>query len=123
MLKRLCSLFFLMMIVGSEALAKAPAFIDGLEDIPLMKGLVQKTDETVSFGNEESRFIEVSLSSSKVGFKAVEKFYKESLPQLGWTYQGSADNTVIFYRDSESLNIHKEDSKPLKIRIIVKNRI
>ena len=123
MLKRLCSLFFLMMIVGSEALAKAPAFIDGLEDIPLMKGLIQKTDETVSFGNEESRFVEVSLSSSKVGFRAVEKFYKESLPQLGWTYQGSADNTVIFYRDSESLNIHKEDSKPLKIRIIVKNRI
>lgn len=123
MFKRLCSLFFLMMIVGSEALAKAPAFIDGLEDIPLMKGLVQKTDETVSFGNEESRFVEVSLSSSKVGFRAVEKFYKESLPQLGWTYQGSADNTVIFYRDSESLNIHKEDCKPLKIRIIVKNRI
>ena len=123
MFKRLCSLFFLMMIVGSEALAKAPAFIDGLEDIPLMKGLVQKTDETVSFGNEESRFVEVSLFSSKVGFRAVEKFYKESLPQLGWTYQGSADNTVIFYRDSESLNIHKEDSKPLKIRIIVKNRI
>lgn len=123
MFKWLCSLFFLMMIVGSEALAKAPAFIDGLEDIPLMKGLVQKTDETVSFGNEESRFVEVSLSSSKVGFKAVEKFYKESLPQLGWTYQGSADNTVIFYRDSESLNIHKEGSKPLKIRIIVKNRI
>jgi len=106
----------------SEVSAKSAGFIDGLEDIPLMAGLRQNVEDTVSFGNEEARFIEVSLSSAKAGFKKVEAFYRESLPQLGWTYQGTFDDTAVFYRDSESLSIHKENSKPLKIRITVKNR-
>jgi len=107
----------------SVSTAKDIKFIDGLEDVPLMSGLEQNTHNTVSFGNEEARFIESYLTSTKIGFKAVEKFYTESLPQLGWVYQGTADNSIIFYRDGESLTFHKESSKPLKIRITVKNRI
>ena len=107
----------------SNVMAKNTKFIDGLEDVPLMKGLEQNIDNTISFGNEEARFIEVFLHSSKIGFKKVESFYKESLPQLGWIYQGTYDNTVIFYREGESLSIIKEDAKPLKIRITLKNRI
>ncbi|MBQ8464441.1 MAG: hypothetical protein IJ545_00350 [Alphaproteobacteria bacterium] len=116
---------FIFCFIGFASLvtAKDVKFIDGLEDIPLMSGLEQNTQNTVSFGNEEARFIEVYLTSSKVGFKAVEKFYTESLPQLGWIYQGTDDNSVIFYRDGESLTFHKDASKPLKIRITVKNRI
>ena len=107
----------------TSSLAKETVFIDGLEDVPLMNGLMQNTKNTVSFGNEEARFVEAYLTSTKVGFKAVEKFYIDSLPQLGWIYQGTADNSVIFYRDGESLSFHKEGEKPLKIRITVKNRI
>ena len=107
----------------SSVMAKNTKFIDGLEDVPLMKGLEQNIDNTISFGNEEARFIEVFLHSSKIGFKKVESFYKESLPQLGWIYQGTYNNAVIFYREGESLSIIKEDAKPLKIRITLKNRI
>ena len=103
--------------------AKDLVFIDGLEDVPLMSGLIQQTEKTISFGNEEARFVEIYLTSSKVGFKKVEHFYIESLPQLGWVYQGTDDNSIIFYRDSESLTFYKESSKPLKIRITVKNRL
>lgn len=109
--------------LASVCRAEEHLFIEGLEDIPLMKGVSQQVKETVSFGNEESRFIEIYLTSSKVGFKKIAAFYKESLPQLGWTYQGTIDESVIFYRDSESLTIHRENIKPLKIRITVKNRI
>lgn len=114
---------FCFLSLVSVSTAKDIKFIDGLEDVPLMSGLEQNTYNTVSFGNEEARFIESYLTSTKVGFKAVEKFYTESLPQLGWVYQGTADNSIIFYRDGESLTFHKESSKPLKIRITVKNRI
>ena len=112
-------LFFLF----SAAEAKELRFIEGLEDVPLMNGLVQSVENTVSFGNEEARFVEVALSSTKAGFKKVESFYKESLPQLGWIYQGTYNNTVVFYRDGESLSIFKENTKPLEIRITVKNRL
>ena len=109
--------------LASVCRAEDHLFIEGLEDIPLMNGVSQQVKETVSFGNEESRFIEVYLASSKVGFKKITAFYKESLPQLGWSYQGTIDESVIFYRDGESLTIHKEKIKPLKVRITVKNRI
>lgn len=115
----LCGLLFTLPVSA----AQKTKFIDGLEDVPLMNGLEQQVGNTVSFGNEESRFIEVSLTSAKAGFKKVESFYKESLPQLGWTYQGTSENTLLFYRDGESLSIHKESAKPLVIRITVKNRI
>ena len=122
-MKRIYLFILLFCLCSSMAIAKGMTFIDGMEDIPLMKGLIQKVEKTVSFGNEESRFVEAYLISSKVGFKKVESFYKESLPQLGWTYQGTSDNTIIFYRDNESLNIHKESSKPLKLRVTIKNRV
>lgn len=115
-------LFLCCFLAVAPTAAKTPVFIDGLEDVPLMDGLKQKNAETFSFGNEEARLIEVYLTSAKAGFKKIEKFYRESLPQLGWNYQGTADDTVIFYRDGESLSIHKESINPLTIRITVKNR-
>ena len=118
-----CIILFYLFIGILPANAVTYNFIDGLEDVPLMSGLTQHIDDTVSFGNEEARFIEVYLTSAKVGFKMVEKFYTESLPQLGWTYQGKEGNSLLFYREGEALNIHKESTKPLKIRITVKNRI
>lgn len=123
MIKKLCLSLLWVLCFALTTEAKQIRFIDGLEDIPLMDGLTQKLGHTVSFGNEESRFIEVYLTSTRVGFKKVESFYKESLPQLGWTYQGTFDNTAVFYRDGESLGIYKESSKPLQIRITVKNRV
>lgn len=120
---KFCSFLFLCYFSAANQVgAKPPVFIDGLEDVPLMDGLKQKNAETFSFGNEESRLIEVYLTSPKAGFKRIEKFYRESLPQLGWNYQGTDDNSVIFYRDGESLSIHKESINPLTIRITVKNR-
>ena len=85
--------------------------------------MTQIQKDTISFGNEESRFVEAYLTSSKVGFKAVEAFYVKTLPQLGWTYQGKRDNTLIFYRDSEMIEIVKETALPLEVRITVKSKM
>lgn len=103
--------------------ANATTFIDGLEDVPLMNGVSQIQKDTISFGNEESRFVEAYLTSSKIGFKSIENFYIKTLPQLGWTYQGKDANTLLFYRENEMLEIVKESSKPLEVRITVKNKL
>lgn len=98
-------------------------FIEGLEDVPLLKGMSQVQKENISFGNEESRLVEASLTSSKMGFAKVEKFYVETLPQLGWSYQGKRDETLTFYRDGEVLDIARESIKPLVVRITVKSKL
>ena len=118
--------YILMSLVGGFIFAgsafSAP-FIEGFEDIPIMKGLSQIQNDNISFGNEETRFVEAILTGSKVGFKSVEKFYTDTLPQLGWIYQGKRGDTLIFYRESEALEIVKESSKPLNVRITIKSRM
>lgn len=99
------------------------AFIEGLEDVPLLKGMQQVQKDNISFGNEESRLVEAYLTSSKMGFAKVEKFYVGTLPQMGWSYQGKRDNTLSFYRDGEILDIARESAKPLLVRITVKSKL
>lgn len=99
------------------------AFIEGLEDIPLAPGLTQVQNDNISFGNEESRLVEVSLTSAKIGFAKVEKFYKDTLPQMGWIYQGKRDNILTFYREGEVIDIVRESVKPLSVRITVKSKL
>ncbi len=98
------------------------AFVEGLEDVPLMDGLEQITNDTLSFGNEESRLVEASLKGNKK-FNEVVTFYKKTLSQMGWIYQGKRENTFIFEREGEVLEITKEQKKPLIIRLVVKSKI
>lgn len=99
------------------------AFIEGLEDVPLLQGLEQIQKDNISFGNEESRFVEAYFTSSKINFAKVEKFYIETLPQLGWIYQGKRENILSFDRDGEILDIAKESNKPLIVRITLKSKL
>ena len=94
-----------------SAPVKAASFLEGYEDIPVMRGLRQ------------TRLVEAMLTGSKVGFKSVKKFYVDTLPQLGWTYQGQRGNSLLFYRDGEALEIVKESAKPLNVRFTIKNQI
>ncbi len=82
----------------------------------------QMPNDNLSFGNEESRLVEAYLSSSKIGFKNVEKFYMDTLPQLGWKFEGKRGEILSFSRDGESLDIAKEGSNPLVVRITVKSQ-
>lgn len=100
----------------------ADGFIDGLEDVPVMEGLQQLPNDAISFGNEESRLVEAILVSDNLKFAKVEKFYKDTLPQMGWIFQGKKNNHLLFYRDRESLEIIKLESKPLRIRITAKSK-
>ena len=120
MIKKIMIMMFLTLLTINQA--NAGNFVEGLEDIPLMRGLVQQPNH-ISFGNEQSRLVEVHLKAKKVSLKQVEKFYTNTLPQMGWTFQGKRKDTLIFYREGEVIDIAPEQTKPLIIRITVKNRI
>lgn len=100
----------------------ATEFIDGMEDVPLMSELHQITKDDVYFGNEETRLIEAYLTSKKINFNKVKKYYIESLPQLGWIYQGNRGNNLLFYRDGETLEVVKESVSPLIVRVTIKTK-
>ena len=96
--------------------------IDGLEDLPAMPGMSQLPNDNISFGNDESRFVEAYLSGRKTDFSAVAAFYEETLPQLGWHLTGRESGSLRFERDGERLDIVREKKRPLLIRITLKSK-
>lgn len=102
---------------------QATSFIEGLEDVPLMNGMEQLPNDNISFGNEDSRLVETLLTSNKYGFKKTAAFYKNTLPQMGWQYQGMRGQTLVFEREGEVLELSKESDKPLTVRLTVKSKM
>ena len=101
--------------------AFAVSFVDGHEDIPIMDGLSQVENDNVSFGNEESRFVEAYLTGKGFSFEQVERFYMETMPQLGWYFSEKGSKSMIFKRDNEIMEIVLEKSTPMLVRITVKS--
>ena len=97
-------------------------FVDGFEDIPFPQEMDQLENDNISFGNEEARLVEAYLTSNKITFEKVEKFYLDSLPQLGWAFQGKKNNILSFYRDGETLDIAREKTNPLVVRITIESK-
>ncbi|MBR1841262.1 MAG: hypothetical protein IJ778_03950 [Alphaproteobacteria bacterium] len=117
--------FSLLLTVKS---VQATQFVDGMDDVPLPEGMTQITQDDFSFGNEETRLLEAYLTEirgakkTKMRFSKIGDFYRESLPQLGWIYQGNRGNDLLFYRDGETLELVRESVSPLIVRITVKTK-
>ncbi len=120
-MKRFQILSFLTVLFFSFSV-NAAQFVEGMDDVPLLEGLSQITQDDLSFGNEETRILEAYFSSHKIKFDKVAEFYKESLPQLGWIYQGNRGNDLLFYREGEILEVVRESVSPLIVRITVKTK-
>ncbi len=98
------------------------SFVEGLEDVPVMEGLSQMNNDNISFGNEESRLVEAILSGESVSGRQAREFYQNTLPQMGWVFQGSRGNTLFFEREGEVMDISTEEENPLRLRITVKSK-
>lgn len=79
----------------------AATFFHTLNDVPVMPGLRELTDEAVNFDKPEGRIVSATAVSDTVKPEAIKNFYKEALPQLGW----QPDENGTFLRDQERLKL------------------
>ncbi len=83
------------------AIGGEPArFVAGLEDLPLMPGLDAMRGAGVWFDSPQGRIVE-AYATGPVSRGAIEAFYAETLPQLGW--QEAESGTWL--RDGEALKL------------------
>lgn len=121
-MKKLLFLLLLFFMIIKSQMAFSESFVVGTEDIPLMKNLSQTNSNTIFFGNEETRYIEVELhATSELSFNEVKNFYAKALSQLGWSIKESKSNFISFYRETDVLEIKPSSTNPLEISLIVKN--
>jgi hypothetical protein len=64
--------------VGAES-----AFVAGIRDLPLMDGLARVNDAGVQFDKPAGRIVE-AFAEGRVPAPRVRRFYRRTLPQLGW---------------------------------------
>lgn len=101
----------------APALAGSTGFIDDLVDVPLMPGLSLKPvagavpDIPASCQMGDYLFttpagsIGEAYAYGRATRSAVEAFYAETLPQIGWNLIGSKAEGVLYSRESEDLLI------------------
>lgn len=105
---------------GSAPAQTAPArFFTSMQDVPLVPGLSELNDQTVTFDKPEGRIVESVAEIDSGDFASVKKAYDETLPQLGWTR--IAENS--FARESEFLHLNFEtyDGRNF-VRVMVRPR-
>ena len=100
------SLLFRIGFVGGLAAFAAPpasaadGFLSRLEDLPLAPGLAEDTAAGLSFDSASGRIVEAYARGDLTEAQVIH-FYRETLPQLGWT----ADNERQYRRSGERLRL------------------
>lgn len=97
------------------------SFVDGMEGVPLPQGAKTLPSEDFSFGNDDTQLVEVYFQTSQ-SFDYILRFYRESMPQLGWTKKSESPQKIIFERGAEELTVALESAQPLTIRLTLTGR-
>jgi hypothetical protein len=99
MIRRALTTLAFIGIAAAAAWAEA-AWLAGVEDLPLMPGLIERAEKSVVFDKPGGRIVEAE-AIGRLERGAVEKFYAETLPALGWAPQGAG----LYRRDEEVLRL------------------
>ena len=83
-------------------------FVDGFDELPLMPGLFSVTEENLSFDKPSGRIVQAEARGA-LAPEDVRKFYRETVPQLGWRKAGGEDR---FVRDGEALHLEIAPAPP-----------
>lgn len=93
----------------------ADAFVYGFEDLPLMEPLSQVAGSSVLFDTPQGRIVQAT-ATGPVDRDSVLRFYRTTLPQLGWTMMGDAE----FRREGEILKLEFfERDTNLEVRFLI----
>jgi len=82
-----------------------------LNDIPLMPGLEELPDHTLIFDKPGGRIIESAMVAQNINRDAIELFYNQTLPQLGWV----RINQNAFIRRNEKLHLSIEEEEKYSV--------
>lgn len=101
-----------LVLIAGLAKADEAVFVSGFEDLPLMPGLVEDSDQSMNFDTPSGRIIE-AVASGSVSESDVMAFYEATLPELGWRRVGEGR----FSREGEMLRLEfLEDGKGVVVR-------
>ena len=97
---------FITLAPALPARADALHYSAVIEDLPLMNGMAENSDDAVIFDKPGGRIVE-SVTHIAASEQEIDNFYRQNLPALGWKLVSAGQ----FLRDGESLQIKIEAAK------------
>ncbi len=106
MSKRIIIILGVLLLASLPAVAAQTGYSSIIDDLPLMKEMTEKPDDTVVFDKPAGRIIEITAETS-AAMPEIRKFYDDTLPPLGWKMSAP----LKFIRDNEMLKIRIEQTE------------
>lgn len=116
--KLLTIAFLLSLATPSLGVAQESSFFMSLDDVPLMEGLQELPEETLTFDKPEGRIIEsYALLNDDVNAEGIFSYYKQVLPAFGWRMVGKR----LFSRENEVLELAVIDGEGgCKLKVMIR---
>jgi len=93
---------------AGEVADGATGYFEALADLPIAPGLAERPDEAMVFDKPDGRIVEV-VATGVTPMAAVEEFYKQVLPALGWALSSETrverGAELTFEREGENLRL------------------
>ena len=106
----------LMLLLSPAAPAQDIRYLTEIEDLPLMPGLNEVDGAGLAFDKPSGRIVE-AYAQGAVSAAEVQRFYRDSLPQLGWQAAGSD----LYLRDNEQLELQfRPEASGLTVHFILR---
>jgi hypothetical protein len=99
-----CLILVFGFVGASLAAQQNLVFSRAIHDFPLMRGALEIEEDGVSYDKPEGRILQMRAILESLTPKAVETYYSETLPQLGW----QAISPRIYQRGAERLELDFE---------------
>ena len=95
--------------------SEAAGFIAGIEDLPLMDGLLEDRGAGLIFDKPDGRLVE-AYAFGHSSEAEIARFYQSTLPELGW----HSAAPLIFEREGERLKIMLEpESEGISVHFLL----
>lgn len=92
---------------GFDNLSHSQKYVPGTEDLPVYSGFQAIDSKNVVYDSESGRIVDASYFQRDITIQDVRDFYAETLPQLGWHKNKSAQ----YVRDGEILKVSVSEKK------------
>lgn len=92
-------------LLAMPVLAAEEHFFEALYDVPVMPGLEELPDQAMLFDKPDGRIASVVAASKTLGEADINRFYDETLQQMGWKKGGK--NQYVRGSDRLSMDILK----------------
>jgi len=99
--------------------ASADEWLPNFEDIPKMEKTYVVEDDGFVYSQPDGKIAQTTVASDEVTRRQFQRFYRDSLDDLGWKKIKDDSNLQIFTRGGEELKIEIITTEPLSAKFTV----